>query len=347
MLHSQKVTTNPWHGIWLLVTHGCQFKCLGCHVPSDHPPQRAGQKWMKGFTCWQPNWGLEVLSLPLTVLECEWDAARGKGERSCGSDCDTKHFSFFHLFIYFFKGWLTDGLVIIKTKLNAKKFVYGSLSSPRWGVARFHKLVYMLIACMHWGLCPAGLKYAPSGCRECVGICVKCVLGFKTMFPVFTVIAYVVLECSVLPNTSCVSHKSASCAKTMHPLRELNGCIEFICIHFMGWSVSVNDGHFALDYRRKYLTVGGMTAWLHSLQHLTSCPNSTQIEELNVWSVSNDNFWLLGATVEVIPNISKEMKISSILQLIFWKSVCRGKREVKESVLTRRRRQHVHPQMKA
>ena len=63
-----------------------------------------------------------------------WDAERGKGERGCGSDCSAAHFSSFPCGA----GWLADGLVTGKMKMNAEKFACVNFSSPRCNVERSH-----------------------------------------------------------------------------------------------------------------------------------------------------------------------------------------------------------------
>lgn len=54
-----------------------------------------------------------------------------EGERACWSDCSVAHFSFYLFFSLCGAGWLADGLVTSKMKMNAVKFACVNISSPR------------------------------------------------------------------------------------------------------------------------------------------------------------------------------------------------------------------------
>lgn len=86
---------------------GWRYKSLCCHVflwsaslLSSGEPQRARereQREAKRFKGWQQHYGLEVLSLPLTVLEREGGGGE-EGEKACWSDCNVAHVSYFVVF---------------------------------------------------------------------------------------------------------------------------------------------------------------------------------------------------------------------------------------------------------
>lgn len=119
---------------------GCGSKSLGCHFFSDLPPplssqttQRTRQRETERFKGWQQHRSLEVLSLPLTVLQRGFKGCRerggGRGRGGGGLS--------YSLLVFFFSslcraGWLADGLVSSKMKMNAvKKFACVNSSSPR------------------------------------------------------------------------------------------------------------------------------------------------------------------------------------------------------------------------
>lgn len=85
---------------------GCGSKSLGCHFFSDLPPplssqttQRTRQRETERFKGWQQHRSLEVLSLPLTVLQRGFKGCRER-ERGGGGGREgyhTAYLSFFFL----------------------------------------------------------------------------------------------------------------------------------------------------------------------------------------------------------------------------------------------------------
>ncbi len=106
---------------------------------------------------------------------------------------------------FFFRcgaGWLADGLVTSKMKMNAVKFACANFSSPRWDLERSHRNTRTHIAdthaCRHAdmrGLALLALNthhlHAEKVCRRSV----NGLLGFGNVFQMFIAIAYVALEC--------------------------------------------------------------------------------------------------------------------------------------------------------
>lgn len=165
---------------------GCGYKSLGCHVflwsassLSSRKPQRAMQRETERFKGWQQHHGLEVLSLPLTVLERGW---RGRTEREKGTVGVIAVQSTSLFFFLCWAGWLADGLVTSKMKMNAVKFACVNFSSLRWDLEHsqtqtstfIHSHTYHRYTCMHsqWHArpCPAGFNHTPSACGESVSV---------------------------------------------------------------------------------------------------------------------------------------------------------------------------------